>query len=99
MKWLNIVQKLIPIVTGAIHAVKVLTAKRDNEVRTPEENTAYNKERQDAAVNAIEAMIPAFQLVLPEGAFQSDEFQKLLREFIDDYVAIQNFIAKFKTPE
>lgn len=83
MNWFNVVQKIVPIVVGAVHAVETI-------------KNIKGKDKQDAAVSAIEAMIPAFQVALPEGVFQSDEFQILLRNLIDSYVAIQNFISKAK---
>ncbi len=81
MKWLGNVTKLMPLIFSVVDLVERVSGKK-------------GKDKQDEAVAGIEMLIPVFMAQLPPGVFQSPEFQKLLREFIDDYVAIQNFIAK-----
>lgn len=83
MHWITIGLKLFPLIVGAIHAVEKIAGSKKG------------KEKQDAAVEAVGAMIRALELSTDKEIMDETEFQVLLRKIIDDYVAIQNYIAKF----
>ena len=87
MKWLTIGLKIFPLIVGAIHAVESLMTNKKG------------KDKQDAAIDAIGAMIRAIELTVDKEIMNEKEFTDLLRKMIDDYVAIQNFIANFKKKE
>lgn len=83
MKWIQWGLKIYPLIIGAVHAVEKIAG------------AAKGKEKQDAAVEAVGAMIEAIELSVSKEILNEAEFQVLLRRIIDDYVAIQNFIAGF----
>lgn len=83
MHWITIGLKFFPLIVGAIHAVEKIAGSKKG------------KEKQDAAVEAVGAMIRALELSTDKEIMDETEFQVLLRKIIDDYVAIQNYIAKF----
>ena len=87
MKWLTVGLKIFPLIVGAIHAVESLMTNKKG------------KDKQDAAVDAIGAMIQAIELSVSKEIMDEKEFADLLRKIIDDYVAIQNFIRDFKKKE
>lgn len=84
MIWLTFVPKIIPLVIQAVHIVELLKGDKKG------------KDKQDAALEGIKEAIKAVEFGLDKDILDEEEFQKLLRRLIDDYVAIQNFIAKFK---
>lgn len=85
MGWIQAVIKIIPLIVGAVHAVeKIAGAKK-------------GKEKQDAAIEAIGAMINALELSFNKELMDVPEFQELIRKLIDDYVAVQNFAKEFQS--
>lgn len=85
MGWIQTVVKIIPLIVGAVHAVeKIAGAKK-------------GKEKQDAAIEAIGAMISALELSFNKELMDVPEFQELVRKLIDDYVAVQNFAKEFQS--
>lgn len=86
MGWIVGVVKLVPMIVGAVHAVEAIAGK-----------DKHGKEKQDAAVTAFNEMLKAADIPNVDTAItKAVEFEALLRRFIDDYVAIQNLIAKSK---
>jgi hypothetical protein len=79
------VVKLIPLVIGAVHAVESIAGK-----------DKHGKEKQDAAIDAIGAMISSAELTFGREIMDVPEFNSLVRKLIDDYVAVQNFVKKWK---
>lgn len=91
MGFLSIALKLVPLIVGAVQAVESIYKKDPSK---PKEQ--QNKERQDAAVDAIGAMITTLEVSFQKELMDEKEFQILLRKMIDDYIAIQNFIRNFQ---
>lgn len=89
MGWITTVSRIIPLVIGAVHAVESITGSI--------KSTDKGKSKQDAAIDAIGAMISVLEVSSGKEMMNVPEFQNLLRKLIDDYVAIQNFIEKFKS--
>ena len=87
MKWLTIGLKVFPLIVGAIHAVESIVTNKKG------------KDKQDAAIEAVGAMIKTIELTTDKEIMNEEEFKVLLRKMIDDYVAIQNFIRDFKNKE
>jgi hypothetical protein len=87
MKWIEMGLKVFPLIVGAVHAVESLVSGKKG------------KDKQDAAVEAFGAMIKALELTTEKEIMNEEEFKKLLRKLIDDYVAVQNFIAEFRSKE
>jgi hypothetical protein len=84
MKWVEMGLKIFPLIVGAIHAVESLISNKKG------------KDKQDAAIEAFGAMIKALELTSEKELLNEEEFKILLRKLIDDYVAVQNFVAEFK---
>lgn len=76
--------KLIPMIIGAVHAVEKIGSM------------SKGKEKQDAAVEAIVAMIAASEIAIDSELINEESFRDLIRVAIDNYVAIQNYIAERK---
>lgn len=85
MGWLSVALKLFPLIIGAVHAVERIAGAKKG------------KEKQDAAVDAVGAMISAIEISVGKEIMDEADFQVLLRKLIDDYVAIQNFVRDFKS--
>lgn len=84
VEWSLSAVKLIPLIVGAVHAVEKVAGARKG------------KEKQDAAVEAITAMIVSTEVALDTELINEKTFNDLLRRMIDDYVAIQNYIAEHR---
>ena len=82
--------KIITLLVGAVQAVDKIWSIFHTDV--PDKNKA----RQDAAVDAIGAMISALEISAGKEIMDEAKFQELLRKLIDDYIAVQNFIRDFK---
>jgi hypothetical protein len=51
--------------------------------------------KQDAAIDAIGAMVNSVELSVGADVMNQEDFKTLLRHMIDDYVAIQNYISAY----
>ena len=72
------------MIIGAVHAVESIAGAKKG------------KDKQDAAVDAIGAMIQSVEITFGTEILNVPEFNALLRRMIDDYVALQNFYRKWK---
>ena len=88
MKWIEIGFKFLPYVVGAVTAVERLFEKRDDE--TKEEKS---KRKQNAAIDAIGAMLAAVEGGLSKDLLDNNAVKQALRDLIDAYVSLQNVIA------
>jgi hypothetical protein len=80
--------KLIPFVVAAVHGVESISDSfKDKDV--------HGKQKQDAALDAIGAMINSIELTAGTELMGKDDFKELVRHLINDYVAIQNYIGQF----
>lgn len=80
MGWLEKGLKIVPLIISAINAVENLVRNKSG------------KDKQEAAIDTFDALIKAVEVGIDKDLLNEEEFQVLLRKFIDDYVAIQNFI-------
>lgn len=85
MIWLSAALKIFPLIIGAIHAVERIAGDKKG------------KDKQDAAIDAIGAMIKSVEVGISKEIIDETKFQELLRKLIDDYVAVQNFIRDFRS--
>lgn len=91
MGWLSFALRLVPLVVGAVQAVESIYKKDPNKPKDQQ-----NKERQDAAVDAIGAMIATIEATTAKEIMDEEGFKVLLRRMIDDYIAVQNFIRDWQ---
>lgn len=87
MGWVVAALKIFPLIIGAVQAVEKIAGSKKG------------KEKQDAAIEAIGAMINAIEIGVSKEIMNEQKFQELLRRLIDDYVAVQNFIWDFQKKE
>ena len=84
MPWVLIGLKLAPLIIGAVHAVeRLLTSK-------------HGKDKQDAAVDMIDAMLAAIEGSAGRDLLDDAAVQVAVRAVIDATVKLQNIIASRK---
>jgi len=81
MGWVTIGLKLAPLIIGAVQAVERLV------------RSAHGKDKQDAAVDMIGAMLAAIEGSAGRDILNDAEVQLATRKVIDAVVALQNVIA------
>ena len=84
VKWVGIGTKVVPLIIGAVNAVEKLMS------------AAKGKEKQDAAVTMVAAMLAAIEGGIDKDLLNDGEVQKAVRAVIDAVVALQNVVASAK---
>lgn len=82
MKWISEGLRLLPFIVGAVHAVESLVSSRRGQ------------EKQDAAVDAIRAMLGATEAGVGRDLLDDREVELATRATIDAYVHLQNVVNK-----
>jgi hypothetical protein len=81
MGWISGVIKIIPMIVTAVEAVERLFKGKTGS------------DKKEAALDIIKPAIEAIESLAGKELMQEEEFRKLISEFMDTYVAIQNYVA------
>lgn len=85
MGWIQGVIKIIPLIVTAVEAVERLFKGKEGS------------DKKKEALNIIEPAIQAIEELAGKDLMRDEEFKALVGEFIDTYVAIQNYVAAHRS--
>ncbi len=85
MNWISGAIKIIPLIITAVEAVERLFFNKDGE-----------NSKKDAAMDIIGQAIESIESLAGKELMNQAEFKVIVSKLIDDYVAVQNFIADFQ---
>lgn len=85
MNWISGAIKIIPLIITAVEAVERLFFNKDG-----------SESKKDAALDIIGHAIESIESLAGKELMKEAEFKVLVSKLIDDYVAVQNFIADFQ---
>lgn len=81
--WLKVITKVVTIIPMVVNLVEKLAGDKKG------------KEKQDAAVDGIKDIVAGLEFTFGKEIVNEDKFQELVRQFIDTYVAMQNFASDY----